>query len=271
MIPFPAPLKDALRPLYWGLLRRPEFRRWRTSNYRSGKVALGEQNHYALARDWITVDIAGADFNVELDARTVLPFADDSQSIIYSSHMIEHLDEATLARVLSECRRILKPGGRIRLETPDAERILELYRSNDRAFIEHFAAENRKGLVEELGMASIYGEEHIGVLGLLSCYVADGHHVPAIASKAEFDAAVNTGEIEEIARWCVELQTPAQRATHGHVNVLYFEKLRRLLAQAGFRDIARSANRSTNIPGLAIAEIERAERSLYSFYVEAAK
>lgn len=38
---------------------------------------------------------------------------------IYSSHMLEHLDRAEAQSFLAECRRVLRPGGILRLAVPD--------------------------------------------------------------------------------------------------------------------------------------------------------
>ena len=53
------------------------------------------------------------------DATRRLRFPDRSVEVIYSSHMIEHLSRASGRHFLAEARRVLRPGGRIRLATPD--------------------------------------------------------------------------------------------------------------------------------------------------------
>jgi predicted SAM-dependent methyltransferase len=46
---------------------------------------------------------------------------------IFSEHQIEHISEADATAMLQECFRILRPGGRIRIATPDLAAILGLY------------------------------------------------------------------------------------------------------------------------------------------------
>jgi SAM-dependent methyltransferase len=65
---------------------------------------------------------------VRIDARQPLPFADDTFAHVYSEHMIEHLDHREGERLLSEIRRVLRPGGRLRVSTPDLGRLLALFR-----------------------------------------------------------------------------------------------------------------------------------------------
>lgn len=53
------------------------------------------------------------------DLRRRLPFDDSSAQHVYSSHCLEHLTRDDARRLLAECRRVLRPGGIIRLLVPD--------------------------------------------------------------------------------------------------------------------------------------------------------
>lgn len=55
------------------------------------------------------------------DISKKLPLSNDSIKGIYSEHCFEHVPLNTVDFVLSECIRILKPGGTIRVSVPDAE------------------------------------------------------------------------------------------------------------------------------------------------------
>ena len=59
------------------------------------------------------------------------PLKSDSVSAIFSSHMLEHLPPQVAENCLSECFRILKPGGVIRSCVPDLDYYVEQYRQND--------------------------------------------------------------------------------------------------------------------------------------------
>jgi predicted SAM-dependent methyltransferase len=48
-----------------------------------------------------------------------IPHASGTVDVVYSSHMIEHLDRREAASFLAECMRVLKPGGVLRLAAPD--------------------------------------------------------------------------------------------------------------------------------------------------------
>ena len=60
---------------------------------------------------------------VYFDVRKPLPFDDRSVESIYSSHLLEHLYLFDAQAVLGESRRVLAPGGVLRLALPDAERL----------------------------------------------------------------------------------------------------------------------------------------------------
>lgn len=62
------------------------------------------------------------------DATRRLPCADGAAEVVYASHMLEHLDRAEAASFLAEARRVLRPGGILRLALPDLARQVERYR-----------------------------------------------------------------------------------------------------------------------------------------------
>lgn len=53
------------------------------------------------------------------DAAQRLPLADGSAEVLYSSHMLEHLDRWQAEAFLREAHRVLRPGGTLRLAVPD--------------------------------------------------------------------------------------------------------------------------------------------------------
>jgi len=60
---------------------------------------------------------------------------DNSVEVIYSCHVLEHFHRREAARVLSEWRRMLIPGGTLRLAVPDFESLVELYQKTKK--LEH--------------------------------------------------------------------------------------------------------------------------------------
>ena len=80
---------------------------------------------------WLNTDIAHeSDRVVHLDATKPFPFDNDIFDCIYSEHMIEHISWHEGLFMLQECRRVLKPGGTIRIATPDLAVLIGLYSRN---------------------------------------------------------------------------------------------------------------------------------------------
>jgi SAM-dependent methyltransferase len=57
-----------------------------------------------------------------------IPLPDNPAQVVYSCHMCEHLSRADFARFLAEARRVLAPGGTLRLALPDLGVSIEAYR-----------------------------------------------------------------------------------------------------------------------------------------------
>jgi SAM-dependent methyltransferase len=72
------------------------------------------------------------------DAVKQIPEMTHTVDVLYSSHMLEHLDRREAEVFLREARRVLKSGGIIRLAVPDIRYHVELYMRNQDAdqFIE---------------------------------------------------------------------------------------------------------------------------------------
>ena len=73
-------------------------------------------------------------FNVEWDKQIFIhdltkpfPWKDNTVSVIYSSHTLEHMDRENGMNFLKECHRVLKPHGIIRIVVPDLAPIVERY------------------------------------------------------------------------------------------------------------------------------------------------
>lgn len=59
--------------------------------------------------------------------RDGIPFPDGSADVVYSSHVLEHLERKDALPFLREIHRVLKPNGIVRLVVPDLERAVTAY------------------------------------------------------------------------------------------------------------------------------------------------
>ena len=77
---------------------------------------------------WLNTDLLyKKDKIAYLDAGREFPLPDETFDFIYSEHIFEHLNFKQGLNMLSECYRVLKPGGHLRLATPDFDFLMGLY------------------------------------------------------------------------------------------------------------------------------------------------
>ncbi|WNI19417.1 class I SAM-dependent methyltransferase [Actinacidiphila sp. ITFR-21] len=71
--------------------------------------------------------VDGAHRFTQLDIGDPLPFDDAAVDWVYAEHLVEHVPLGTVIGWLREVRRVLRPGGVLRLTTPDLERYVHGY------------------------------------------------------------------------------------------------------------------------------------------------
>lgn len=77
---------------------------------------------------WDNFDLAPNHPSVRpIDLLQPLPFADGSYAACYASHVVEHLQRSYVPVFLREVRRILRPGGIVRIVVPDLEAMARQY------------------------------------------------------------------------------------------------------------------------------------------------
>jgi predicted SAM-dependent methyltransferase len=79
---------------------------------------------------WLNSDIEPSDGQAYIDAAGKYPLPDESFRYVYSEHLIEHLDYEQGLKMLEESHRILQPGGKIRIHTPDLHKFISLFDEN---------------------------------------------------------------------------------------------------------------------------------------------
>ena len=89
------------------------------------KLQIGTSNN--VLEGWLNTDIEPRHQTVTyLDTTRRLPFDDGAFDYILAEHMIEHIEHSAAEFMLRECFRVLKPGGRLRVATPDLGVLLAL-------------------------------------------------------------------------------------------------------------------------------------------------
>jgi len=86
---------------------------------RGGNVLVQVGSGTNRLRGWLNTNAGVNRGVVWVNIAKPLPFPDQSVDAFLAEHVIEHLPKPVTLRFLNECRRCLKPGGAIRISTPD--------------------------------------------------------------------------------------------------------------------------------------------------------
>lgn len=87
-------------------------------------IGCGSRFH----KNWLNMDVAPLDESVkQIDIMRGIPMEAESADVIYHSHLLEHLPKHMAPGFISECYRVLRKGGVMRVVVPDLEQIARLY------------------------------------------------------------------------------------------------------------------------------------------------
>jgi len=124
-------LKGRVRGWFWKLRKRtPFFEKIKIKKYLQNhavkklQIGCGGQ----LRDGWLNGNYESwRKGTIFLDASKPFPVDGGQFDFVFSEHMIEHIPHDQGMRMLRECYRILKPGGVIRISTPDLQFLFNLY------------------------------------------------------------------------------------------------------------------------------------------------
>ena len=190
---------------------------------------------------WDTLDFYhGATFHHDLRSKNNFPIEDDSYSVIFNSHVVEHIDNESGKKLITESYRILKKNGLFRLLTPDFNRFLLAYRLNDYEFF----------LKSGMNLSGDSIEEMI-------CNVVCSMTTRSLDGKVEYDGAPqsinfeevkeklkNIENIDDFVQWVVS-HISSESDYVAHVNGFTYEKLSKWLKDAGFQIVLPSSFRNS--------------------------
>jgi predicted SAM-dependent methyltransferase len=157
---------------------------------------------------------------IYLDATQPLPFAANTFAFIYTEHMIEHIAYHAARDFVRECYRILRPGGVLRISTPDLAVLTNMYlRSDDpigdryveyavRSYVPH-ATHNVKAFVlnnffYNWGHAFIFDHETLATLLRDTGFTDLSWNPPHESDRPELQRLEKHGQLitsEEINAW----------------------------------------------------------------------
>ncbi len=83
-------------------------------------------------QNWINIDtVSSSTTDLVHDVTRGLPFPNNSCSLIYHEHFLEHLTVQQGLFFLQECRRVLISGGRMRIAMPSLDIVMHAYFQED--------------------------------------------------------------------------------------------------------------------------------------------
>jgi predicted SAM-dependent methyltransferase len=122
-----------------GAMVRPMQLRRHASQNKELNVSIG--CGWDVREGWLNTDYGPNRLDVVfLDACKPMPFADATVDRYYAEHMIEHVPVPGAEMMLRECLRTLKPGGRIRLVTPDLVQLTRLLTEPEDPVVQQYSA-----------------------------------------------------------------------------------------------------------------------------------
>lgn len=118
------------RHRFWQVRTKKNLDVYLTANA-TARLQLGAGQH--LIPGWFNTDYFPRAEVFFLDVTKIFPVPSNSFDFIFTEHHIEHISYKDAVFMLKECYRILKPGGTIRITTPDLRNTLLNY-LDDTAF-----------------------------------------------------------------------------------------------------------------------------------------
>ncbi len=119
------------------------------------------------------------------NAAARIPCTSGSVAAVYSSHMIEHLDRAEARAFLVEVKRVLQPGGVVRIAAPDLFQLVNAYLTTGDA--DEFVAGIHMGLDRPAGLRGWARWTLVGPRHHLWMY--DGGSLAQLLTAAGFEEA----------------------------------------------------------------------------------
>ena len=98
------------------------------------KLHIGCGSH--LKEGWLNADKFNANADIYLNALRRMPFKANTFKFIHMEHLLEHIPTDRVPFFLSECLRILKPGGCIRIIVPDLDIYVKKYYEGEKEFFQ---------------------------------------------------------------------------------------------------------------------------------------
>jgi predicted SAM-dependent methyltransferase len=167
----------------------------------------------------------------DLSLESDFPFGNNDIDAFYCSHVIEHLSDAAVNKLLSEVYRCLKPGGCFRLVVPDMGYLYEDFK-------------NGGDVVKQISPWGGSGERHKCFIEHFATLLIDDEQLctSSILTKEAIENSIKSFNAEDFFRFYSDLLpiNANKLMPHGHCNWFTFSKLTKMLKVNGFSNPYRS-------------------------------
>lgn len=218
---------------------------------------------------WLRLDHYVTDADIRLDLRDGKPIPLPSHSVlkIFTSHVIEHLDDRAVDVLFRECHRILRFGGLLRVSCPDVEKAVTQHRlglcdpNNEVVTRTMVHARSHHKLLNVI--ASFRAPEYRGIKNDLGGTAYSGG---PLASEQEVEERLRTCPLGEFAAWVHSL-IPENSTYRAHINAWWPQRVLDALRRAGFRSVRISSFRGSSDAELRLPGFDN--RPTISLFAEA--
>jgi hypothetical protein len=215
--------------------------------------------------------------NYNLLSMKPIPVESGTAHAVYSSHTVEHITNGAAQNMFNEAYRMLKDGGVLRVTTPDIKLYLRAYHENDRDFF-YWVEKPGSTPHSPKAMSSIpLCDASIHQLFLwqfaTSASVLHRDGAPQRIDDEDMKRLF-TGEDDDkaldacISRCPLDIQ---RKYPGNHINWWSYDKMRAMMASAGFGEVCRSGYAQSRSWAMRDTELFDNTHPPISLYVEAVK
>ncbi len=98
----------------------------------NGEIFINVGCGVASGKEYVNIDtLPFPNIHYVTDIKSLPMFKNECASIVYASHVVEHIPRHELNQVLAEWFRVLKKGGVFRMSVPDFDNLIKIYHASN--------------------------------------------------------------------------------------------------------------------------------------------
>ncbi|GFE82040.1 hypothetical protein GCM10011487_40400 [Steroidobacter agaridevorans] len=203
-----------------------------------------------------------------------LPIQTSAAKVIYTSHTIEHIKEAAVAKLFEEAYRCLIPGGILRVTTgPDADTDYAAMMRGDANWFYWDTWYHSPGTYERQykGPADMVPLEERWLDHVASALAPNNLAPSRKFAAAEIREVINSMSKEEALDYFTGLCSFDPSRPHNHISWWNAAKIERFMRDAGFQTVYRSGYGQSASPVMRNSRLFDSTHTQMSVYVEAVR